>query len=81
MKQYRIKQQAETEVIVEASGPFEALGIHRKRGPRGLGHSWRLTRQADGWIVASNTAEKSIERNHYRLKEVDWQRGVRYFPL
>ena len=76
--QYRIQQKSGEDAIVEARSPFEALGIHRKRGANGLGRSWRLTRQPDGWIVASNTAERSIERNHYRLKEVGWHRGAKF---
>jgi hypothetical protein len=81
MTQYRIQQKDDSEAIVEARSPFEALGIHRKRGPHGLGRAWQLTRQPDGWIVASNSSEKSMERNHYRIKEVDWKRGGRYFPI
>ena len=81
MTQYRIQLKDGSEAIVEAQSPFEALGIHRKRGPQGLGRAWQMTRQPDGWIVASNSSEKSMERNHYRLKEVNWKRGVRYFPV
>ena len=81
MTQYRIQLKDGSEAIVEARSPFEALGIHRKRGPQGLGRAWQLTRQPNGWILASNSSQKSMEREHYILREVDWKRGVRYFPV
>ena len=81
MTQYRIQQKDGSEVIVEAETPFAALGIHRKRGPYGLGKMWQMTRQPNGWIVASNAGVRSMKREHYRLKEVNWQRGVRYRPI
>ena len=81
MTQYRIQQLDGSDVIIEAKTPFAALGIHRKRGAEGLGRLWQMTRQPDGWIVASNAGLPHNERTHYRLKEVDWKRGVRYTPI
>lgn len=73
---YRIQVSKDEEVIVEAQTAFAALGIHRKRGPNGLGKDWKLTRQPDGWIVASNGAQKTLEGNYHRLKEVNWTRSM-----
>lgn len=73
---YRIQTQ-KGEVIVEGRTAFEALGIHRKRGPRGLGKGWTLTRQPDGWIVAVNSNQRVLEGGYHRLKEVNWVRGMR----
>jgi len=84
-KTFRIEQSAKdpktglkrpTEVTVEAVDAFAALGKHLKRGVNGLGKGWELTRQPNGWIVASNKNDKVLGRTYHRLKEVDWSRGV-----
>jgi hypothetical protein len=64
-----------TEVEVEAVDAFAALGKFLKRGVNGLGKGWTLTRQPNGWIVASNQNDKVLGRTYHRLKEVDWTRG------
>jgi hypothetical protein len=84
-KTFRIEQSATdpktgkprpTEVTVEADDVFAALGKYLKRGVNGLGKGWELTRQPNGWIVASNKNDKVLGRTYHRLKEVDWARGM-----
>jgi len=60
------------EVIVKARTAAEALGIFLKRGRFGLGAGWILTRQKDGWIVASNKTGKTLERTYHKLREEDY---------
>lgn len=62
------------EVIVEARTAAEALGIFLKRGRFGLGAGWILTRQPNGWIVASNKTGKTLERTYHKLREQDYNR-------
>jgi len=62
------------EVIVSARTAAEALGIFLKRGRFGLGAGWILTRQPDGWILASNKAGKTLERTYHKLREQDYTR-------
>ena len=64
-----------TEVYVEAADAFVALSKYLKRGVNGLGKGWELTRQPNGWIVASNKNDKVLGRTYHRLKEVDWSRN------
>jgi hypothetical protein len=74
MKKYEIETQNGS-VYITAADPFVALGIFRKRGANGLGKGWSLTRQPNGWIVATNRANRTLERQSHRLKEVGWKRG------
>ena len=66
------------ECIVEGRCPTEALGIFLKRGRFGLGAGWTLTRQPNGWIVASNRNDKTLQRTYHKLREVDYSRNVQY---
>ena len=66
------------ECIVEGRCPTEALGIFLKRGRFGLGKEWVFTRQHNGWIIASNKAAKNLERTYHKLREVSYDRNVRY---
>lgn len=84
-KTFRIEQSAKhpktgavrpTEVTVEAVDAFAALGKHLKRGVNGLGKGWELTRQPNGWIVASNKNDKVLGRTYHRLREETWSRGM-----
>jgi hypothetical protein len=63
------------EVEIEGVDAFAVLGKFLKRGVNGLGKSWTLTRQPDGWIVAVNASGRTLERAYVRLKEVDWSRN------
>jgi hypothetical protein len=63
------------EVIVPARTASEALGIFLKRGRFGLGAGWTLTRQPDGWIVASNKTGRTLERTYHKLREADYSRA------
>ena len=72
---FRIQTSNDKEVVIEATDAFAALGKHRKRGVNGLGKNWTLTRQPDGWIVAVNSAGRTLERGYHRLKEVNWTRN------
>lgn len=83
-KTYTIQQSAKdpktgkprpSEVTVEAADAFVALSKFLKRGVNGLGKGWQLTRQPDGWIVASNKNDRVLGRTYHRLKEVDWSRN------
>jgi len=65
------------EVIVKAYTASEALGIFLKRGRFGLGAGWLLTRQPDGWIVASNKSGKTLERTYHKLREEDYRKSAR----
>jgi len=65
------------EHIVKARSANEALGIFLKRGRYGLGAKWSLTRQPDGWIVAIDTAGRTLERRSYKLREKNYVRGMR----
>jgi len=62
------------ESIVAARTAAEALGIFLKRGRYGLGAGWTLTRQPDGWIVASNKTGRTLERTYHKLREEDYSR-------
>jgi len=63
------------EIIIEADSPTSALGkfLHRR-----LGASWGLTRQPNGWIIASNKGDKTLTRTYYKLREVDYSRFGTY---
>jgi hypothetical protein len=63
------------ESIVAARTAAEALGIFLKRGRYGLGAGWTLTRQPDGWIVASNKTGRTLERTYHKLREEDYSRS------
>lgn len=63
------------EVLVAARTAAEALGVFLKRGRFGLGAGWILTRQPDGWIVASNKTGKTLERTYHKLREADYSRA------
>jgi len=65
------------ENLIEASTPAEALGLFLKRGRFGLGNTWVLTRQPNGWIVASNKADKTLARTYHKLREQEWNRSMR----
>jgi len=64
-----------SEVLVAARTAAEALGVFLKRGRFGLGAGWILTRQPDGWIVASNKTGKTLERTYHKLREADYSRA------
>lgn len=73
---YRVIGKNGQEFIVEGRTPTEALGIFLKRGPFGLGAGWVLTRQPDGWIVASNKNDRTLSRTYHKLREVNWDRSM-----
>jgi hypothetical protein len=66
-----------TEHNISARTPSEALGIFLKRGRFGIGKAWSFTRQPTGWIVAVDTAARTLERRMYRLREKNYTRGMR----
>lgn len=63
-----------TQRVIQARTASSALSIHLKRGVSGLGRGWVLTRQPNGWIVASNKSGKTLERKYVRLREQDYSR-------
>lgn len=65
------------DMTVKGRSPHEALGIATRRGRFGLGKYWRLTRQPDGWILAVNTAGRTLERSALKLREKNYTRGMR----
>jgi hypothetical protein len=71
---YIVLDKKGAEVIVSARTAAEALGIFLKRGRFGLGAGWILTRQPDGWILASNKTGKTLERTYHKLREQDYTR-------
>jgi hypothetical protein len=76
-KKYVVVDRNGKEVIVSARTPAEALGIFLKRGRKGLGAGWRLTRQPNGWIVAVNGDARTLERQMWKLRETNYVRGMR----
>lgn len=65
------------EHVVSARTAAEALGVFLKRGRFGLGKAWSFTRQPTGWIVAVDTASRTLERRMFRLREKNYTRGMR----
>lgn len=76
-KEYVVQTRNGGQTVVLARTPGEALGIFLKRGRFGIGAAWTFTRQPDGWIVASNTGMKNLERTYHKLREKDYVRGMR----
>lgn len=72
---YIVLDKTGAEVTVAACTAAEALGIFLKRGRFGLGAGWILTRQPDGWIVASNKTGRTLERAYHKLREADYSRS------
>lgn len=62
------------EKTISALSASQAVAIHTKRGNAGLGRGWTLTRQPNGWIVATNSDRRTLDRPYVRLKEVNWSR-------
>jgi hypothetical protein len=71
---YVIIDKAGSEVPVSGNTAASALSIFLKRGRYGLGSGWIFTRQPNGWIVASNKDEKTLQRTCYKLREVNYSR-------
>jgi hypothetical protein len=76
-KDYTIIGKNNTEVIVQGRNAKEALGIFLKRGRHGLGRTWTLTRQRNGWIVASPSENRTLERTYHKLRETEWDNSIR----
>jgi hypothetical protein len=76
-KEYVIIGKNGSRSIVSGRSPAEALGIFTRRGRFGLGSGWMLSRQPDGWIVATNKTMKNLERTQHKMREVNYTRGMR----
>jgi hypothetical protein len=76
-KQYIVRGINGAEQTISGRTPAEALGVFLKRGRYGLGSNWMLTRQPDGWIVATNKGGRNLERTQWKLREVNYVRGMR----
>lgn len=63
------------EVIIEADSPTSALGkfLHRR-----IGAAWVLTRQPNGWLIASNKGDKTLQRTYHKLRELNYSRFETY---
>lgn len=75
--EYVIQNPNGSDRIVSGRTPTEALGISLRRGRYGLGKSWTLTRQPDGWILAIDKAGKTLDRRTVKLREKNYTRGMR----
>lgn len=76
-KEYIVKTKTGGEATILARTPGEALGIFLKRGRFGIGAAWTFTRQPDGWIVATHTGMRTLERTYHKLREKEYVRGMR----
>lgn len=76
-KEYVIVGTNGIERTVAGRTPHEALGVFLKRGRYGLGKNWSMTRQPNGWIVATNTGGRTLERQQWKLREKNYSRGMR----
>jgi hypothetical protein len=64
-------------IITDAVNASDAL---RKHLHHKIGQGWTFTRHPSGWIIASPTNNKQLDRTFYKLKEVSWNRNDR-FPI
>ncbi len=71
-KDYTILGKGGIEIIVQGRNAREALGVYMKRGRRGLGAAWSMTRQKNGWIIVSPSAERTLERTYYKMRETEY---------
>jgi hypothetical protein len=76
-KDYTVIVNKDKEVIVKGRNAREALGFYMKRGRFGLGAAWSMTRQKDGWIIVSNSSEKTLQRTYYKLRETEYDPSMK----
>jgi len=76
-KDYTILGKNGTEAIVRGRNAREALGVYMKRGRFGLGAAWSMTRQKNGWIIVSNSSEKTLQRTYYKMRETEYDPSMK----
>ena len=76
-KDYTVIVNKDKEVIVQGRNAREALGVYMKRGRFGLGAAWSMTRQKDGWLIVSNSSEKTLQRTYYKMRETEYDPSMK----
>jgi hypothetical protein len=76
-KEYTILNNKGQEVFVHGRNAREALGVYMKRGRFGLGSTWSMTRQKDGWIIVSPSSSKTLERTYYKMRETQYSPSMK----
>jgi hypothetical protein len=72
---YIVQQGSKDITIPAAKSITDAFRLFRHHA---VGKNWSFTRQPNGWVVCSPSANKQLERTFFKIREANWSRGERY---
>jgi hypothetical protein len=68
------KDATKADHVIVAKSPADALRMHLHHV---IGKGWSFSRNtATGWIIASPSNNKQLERIFYKIREANWTRGM-----